>query len=153
MDRKVWKPVFARKETVVVYSLLADLVVVGHVAYAGFIVLGQIAILLGWWRGWGWVRNPWFRGIHLTMIVIVAVEALLTIPCPLTVWEANLRELAGEEVVEGTFIGRLLDWLLFYNFPDWALVCLHVGFALLVIGTLWLVPPRWRRTFDRPALS
>ena len=33
------------------YRLLADVVVVLHVAYVGFVVLGQLAVLLGRLRG------------------------------------------------------------------------------------------------------
>ena len=42
---------------------------------------------------WEWVRNWWFRVAHLVAILIVAAEAFLDIPCPLTEWEYRLREL------------------------------------------------------------
>ena len=71
--------------------LLADLVVVAHAAYVSFVVLGLVAILAGVAFGWKWVRNPWFRWIHISMIGIVVAEALAGIPCPLTVWERQLR--------------------------------------------------------------
>jgi hypothetical protein len=76
-------------------------------------------------------------------ISIVALEAAWGIACPLTVWENDLRRLAGQEMSEGTFVGRMLDYLIFYDAPVWALNLLHIGFALLVLGTFVLAPPRW----------
>jgi hypothetical protein len=133
------------------YGTLADVLVAVHVAYVSFVVLGQLAIVVGAWRHWDWVRNRWFRLGHLTAIVLVALEAVLGIACPLTVWEDQFRHRAGQEVTEGSFIGRWLHHFIFYNFPPWVFTTVYVGFALLVLATLWWVPPRWRRT--PPALA
>jgi hypothetical protein len=130
------------------YGYAADAVVAVHVAYVGFIVLGQLAILLGAVLKWGWIRNLWFRVAHLLAIVIVAGEALLRIDCPLTTWEDDLRRLAGQSVAGGTFMGRCLDQILFYNLASWQFTALYVGFALLVLATFVLAPPRLR-TFPR----
>jgi hypothetical protein len=127
------------------YGYLADLIVAAHLAYAAFIVVGQAAIVVGVVRKWAWVRNPWFRFGHLAAIAVVAAEALLGVDCPLTLWEARLRGLAGQEVSGETFIGRLLHRLLFCEAAPWVLNACHVGFALLVIGTFVLAPPRFRR--------
>jgi hypothetical protein len=128
------------------YSLLADVVVALHVAYVSFVVFGQVAIFLGVLLRWQWIRNPWFRWTHLAMITIVAVEAILDITCPLTTWEYNLRTLAGEQAAEGSFMGRLLHDLLFFDAPRWVFTTAYISFALLVLATFWLAPPRpWRR--------
>ena len=134
------------------YGLAADAVVALHVAYVVFVVLGQAAILVGAARGWRWVRKPWFRLAHLTAIAVVALEAVWGIDCPLTVWEGNLRELAGEEAAQGTFIGRCLDALIFVNVPVAVLNAIHMGFALLVLATLVWVPPHWRKPPRPPRL-
>ena len=125
------------------YGFFADLIVAAHVAYVLFILFGQLAILIGACLRWNWIRNPWFRFSHLIAIVIVAVEAVFGIVCPLTRWEGKLRELAGQEAAAGSFIGRLLDQFLFYDAPEWILNAFHVGFAILVIATFVLVQPRW----------
>jgi len=54
------------------------------VAYISYVVLGQLAILVGIVRRWQWIRNPWFRWTHLLMILVVAWEAVQGITCPLT---------------------------------------------------------------------
>jgi hypothetical protein len=132
------------------YALLADLIVALHVAYVGYVVVGQLAIVVGLLRRWAWVRNCWFRLTHLAAIVLVAGEALLDLECPLTVWERQLRGLAGQEVSEATFLGRCLHDLIFWDAPPWAFTVLHLGFALLVLLTFVLAPPRWRSRPQSP---
>jgi hypothetical protein len=126
------------------YRLLADLIVAVHSAYVAFVVIGQALILIGLIRGWRWVRNWWFRVAHFAAIVIVALETVFDIPCPLTVWEQRLRELAGDEVSRGTFIGDLLHDLIFVNAPPWAFTVAYVAFALVVAATFVFAPPRRR---------
>ena len=60
--------------------MLADLLVVVHAAYVSFVVLGLVAILAGIAFRWKWVRNPWFRWIHITMIGIVVARCLPEFP-------------------------------------------------------------------------
>jgi hypothetical protein len=138
------------------YGILADVIVAIHVAYATFIVVGLLLILIGIPLKWRWIRNPWFRFGHLVAIVIVGLEAIASIDCPLTVWEAALRRAGGQEVVEGTFIGRCLDWLLFYNIDPAILNACHVTFALVVLATLFFAPPRgvpWFRGAETTPMS
>src|SRR5262249_47512695 len=109
------------------YGLSADLIVALHVAYVGFIVVGELAILIGLWLRWGWIRNLWFRLGHWTAILIVALEAVCGLDCPLTVWEDNLRRLAGQEVAGDSFIGRCLHNMLFYDFETWVFTVAYVS--------------------------
>jgi hypothetical protein len=132
------------------YAHLADLIVAVHAAFVAFVVLGELAILLGLAFRWSWVRNRWFRGMHLAAILIVATEAIFGIACPLTVWEDGLRRTAGQDVAAGTFIGRWLDYVLFWPLPEWAFTTIYIAFALLVLATLPLVPPRWRGRLPVP---
>jgi hypothetical protein len=73
-------------------KIVADLLVGVHLAYVLFVILGQVAIVIGILLHWQWVRNRWFRWIHLSMISIVAVEAIVQFECPLTTWENGLRD-------------------------------------------------------------
>ena len=66
------------------YRILADVVVAIHLALVGFIVIGMAAILLGIVLKWRWVRNFWFRIIHLPMIATVVEKTILGVSCPLT---------------------------------------------------------------------
>ncbi len=53
------------------------------------------------------------------MIGIVVAEALAGIPCPLTVWERQLRKAAGQVAYPGDFIGYWTHRLLFYRAEPW----------------------------------
>jgi hypothetical protein len=130
------------------YTFLADVIVAVHLAYVCFVIFGELLILLGIAFRWSWIRNPWFRWIHLFMILLVAVEAILQIECPSTTWENALRRMAGETITGETFIGHFLNNILFLQAEEWVLTTCYIGFALLVAATFWLAPPRWRR---RPA--
>ncbi|MHB1034514.1 MAG: DUF2784 domain-containing protein [Pirellulales bacterium] len=124
-----------------VYAFLADLVLVLHLAYVAFVVLGQAAILAGLVARWRWARNFWFRSVHLAAITIVAAEAALGIVCPLTVWEDNLRVLAGQPGPEGSFIGHWLHRILFVELSEEALTAAYAAFAMAVLATFVLAPP------------
>jgi hypothetical protein len=132
------------------YSYLADAVVIVHFAFVAVVVFGLAAILIGAALRWGWVRNFWFRAIHLAMIGFVAVEAMFGVVCPLTTLEHKLRGMAGETIAAGSFMGRLFHDLLFYEAEPWVFTMLHIGFAVLVLATFLLVPPRWPRTASSP---
>src|SRR5437016_913241 len=127
------------------YAWLADLVVLFHFSYVAFILIGQLLILLGAVLRWQWVRNPWFRLAHLVAIGFVAIEAFLGVDCPLTVWEFELRERAGQAIQAGSFIGRWAHRLLFYEIPPEVLDAAHIVFAVLVLATFVFLPPRWPR--------
>lgn len=131
--------------------LLADLLVVTHAAYVGFVVLGQVAILVGLACRRTWARNVWFRSIHLAMIGVVVLEALFGIACPLTVWEQELRRRAGQAAYPGDFVGHWVHEMLFFQAEPWMFTLVYSLFGLLVAGTFVLAPPRRPgRRGDRP---
>jgi hypothetical protein len=90
------------------YRLAADVVVVLHAAYVWFVVFGQLAILIGILRRWAWVRNKWFRWLHLLAISIVVFESLLGIVCPLTTLEGWLRAVGSWDAVREEETAQLL---------------------------------------------
>ena len=123
---------------------LADLIVVLHLGYVLFVIVGLILIWLGVLLRWGWVRRPGFRVPHLVCTLIVPLEALIGYVCPLTTWEHELRLRAGERPEEISFMGRLARDLLFYQAPDWVFTVSYVAFGLIVVATLLFVPMRRR---------
>lgn len=136
-----------------IYGLLADVLVFIHSAYVGYVVIGQLAILVGGIARWKWVRNVKFRVTHLVMMSIVGFEAAFDIQCPLTVWEKNLRIKAEQPINEASFIGKLMHDILFIDLPEWAFRYLHLGFAALVIGSIFLIPPRWKKKPEQAATA
>jgi hypothetical protein len=118
--------------------LVADALVAAHFLVVAFIVGGLVLVWLGAALRWRWVRNPWFRYLHLGAIAFVAAEALLGIACPLTVWEDLLRGGVRPE----SFVARWVHRLLFYRAPEWIFTSAYVFWALATLATLRLVPPR-----------
>src|SRR5437763_458234 len=113
------------------YGYLADAVVVAHVGYVAYVLVGQAAIWLGWALRGEWGRNLWFRVTHLIAICIVALEAVMGWTCPLTTWEHQLRTLAGQTVEAGSFMGRIFHNLIFLQCSEGVFDAMHVGFAAL----------------------
>ena len=130
------------------YRIAADLLVAFHMAYVLFVVIGFALILLGIAIRWRWVRNVWFRLVHLACILVVAAEALLGIPCPLTVWERKLRNLAGQQTYQGDFVAKWIHEALFFEAEPWVFTTIYVALALVVLLTFLLAPPRRLRRID-----
>ena len=129
----------------VLYRLLADLIVVVHATFVGFVVVGQFAVLYGLaWRR-SWARNPWFRWLHLAAIAFVFLLSWTGNACPLTILENDLRGRAGQAAYPGDFIAYWVGKLLYYDLPPWVFLCAYSLFAAVVLLTFVLAPPRWPR--------
>lgn len=127
-----------------VYVWLADIVVAVHVAYVVCVVFGLLFVLLGKAMGWEWVRNRWFRGVHLAMILGVVVRSWICTDCPLTTWEDVLRGWGNQVELEGSRVGYVLHTVIHPGLETWAYPIIYVCFAGLVVATLWVVPVTWR---------
>ena len=123
------------------YLLAADALLIIHVLFVAFVVLGLIAIYLGLWLRWNWVRNFWFRILHLAGIGFVVVQTWAGMICPLTIWEMQLRNMAGQSTYEGSFIQHWLQYLLYYEAPQWVFILLYTLFAGLVLASWFIVRP------------
>ena len=127
------------------YQVLANAVLMLHVGVVLFIVGGLIVILIGGALRWQWVRNGWFRGLHLAAMSYVAIQSWFGLVCPLTTLELWLRAQAGQRVYEGDFIAYWLSKLLFFDAPPWVFIVAYTGFALVVASSWYFVRPVWRR--------
>lgn len=123
------------------YLLAADALLYTHVLIVLFVVFGMTFIVVGKFLSWSWVRNPWFRLIHLITIGVVVLESWLGMVCPLTTWEMALREMAGEQVYAGSFIAHWLENFLFYTAPGWVFGLSYTVFGLLVVASWFWVRP------------
>ncbi len=125
------------------YRLLADAVVLLHLGFVLFVVLGGLLVFR--WPGVRWVHLPaalWGAWIELTGGT-----------CPLTPLENALRRRAGEAVYSGDFVGR---YLLPVLYPHALTRQIQFVLAALVVaanlGVYWWVWVRRRsRTLPRSA--
>ena len=81
-----------------IHSLLADLVLLLHLAFILFVVLGAFLVF----------RFPRLIWLHLPAAAWGALVELAGWVCPLTPLENHLRRLAGGVGYEGGFIGHYL---------------------------------------------
>lgn len=124
------------------YILAADFILLVHVLFVAFVVLGLVAIYVGFFLSWVWVRNFWFRVLHLVGIVIVVLQSWAGVICPLTIWEMQLRAKAGQAVYQGSFIQHWLQSLLYYDAPEWVFMLVYTVFGSLVLASWFIVKPR-----------
>ena len=85
------------------YALLADLLVVLHLLFILFVVLGGFLTIR-------WPRLAW---AHLPAVAWAVVVEWAGWLCPLTPWEVRLRSLAGEAGYQGDFVAHYLLPLLY----------------------------------------
>ena len=131
-------------------QFLGEAVVAIHFVYVGFVVVGLILVLVGAACRWQWVRNIWFRSIHLTMILIVVAEAIIQFQCPLTTWERDLKLAANMKAEEGGFIARWMHDVVIqdgtnWQEDQWKFEIAYICFGGLVLLSFWLVPPCRRK--------
>src|SRR6267142_2619369 len=111
------------------YTFLADLTLILHFAFVAFVVAGLLTVWVGWLLRWRFVRNFWFRIAHLLAIGVVAAESLAGFVCPLTIWENNLRLLAGGgQRYQGSFVQHWLHRVMFFQAGESTFTILYVLF-------------------------
>lgn len=123
------------------YLAAADALLFTHVLFVAFVIVALILILAGGFFSWSWVRNAWFRTVHLIGIVVVVLQSWLGVTCPLTIWEMELRSEAGDVVYAGSFISHWLEELLYFQAPGWVFVVCYTTFGLLVLLSWFWVRP------------
>lgn len=119
------------------FRILADVVLVVHLLFVVFVVLGGVLVLR-------WRRIAW---LHLPAAAWGALIEFMGWPCPLTPLEIALRRRAGVEGYEGGFIEHyLISWI----YPE-GLAGSHqvlLGLAVVAINVaiyVWV----WRRASRR----
>lgn len=126
-------------------QLLADSILVLHALFIAFVIFGFVLIVIGIFRQWSWIKNFWFRVIHILAIGFVVAESWLGRICPLTEWESHLRESTGGVGYSDSFIEHWLHKIVFYDLPPWIFTLAYTVFGVLVLLTWILSPPKFPR--------
>ena len=127
------------------YSHLATAVLLFHLAVLLFNIFGLIAIPLGAWRGWRFIRVFWWRALHLAILGLVAIQAVLDQVCFLTAWQGALERAVGEASSDAPFVAGFINRFIFWPLPIWVFAVAYVALSLYVLLLWVLVPPRRRR--------
>lgn len=124
-----------------IYRLLADAVLLLHLAFVLWVALGG---LLVW-------RRPHWAWLHLPAAIWGAWVLLAGEPCPLTPLENRLRLLGGEAGYGGSFIEH---YLLALIYPDWAQAASGRVWQMAIAGIVIALSvasyaAAWRRAHSR----
>jgi hypothetical protein len=118
----------------VLYTALADLVVMAHFAYLAAMVFGGFAA----------ARWPRLLPLHFAAVGWALGAVTIRFDCPLTGLERQLRGYAGRGVYEGSFLRHYVRGVLF---PEWFTPFVVAAMATLVVaGWLRLASAGSRRT-------
>lgn len=80
------------------YRILADILVVLHLAFVAFVVLGGLLVL----------RRPRWAWLHVPVAIWGALVEFMGWVCPLTPLEVRFRRMGGEAGYPGGFIEHYL---------------------------------------------
>lgn len=118
------------------YRLLADAVLLFHLAFILFVVLGAFLV-------WRFPRLIW---LHLPAVAWAALIEIIGFVCPLTPLENHLRRLSGETGYQGGFIEH---YLLPIIYPHELTHGLQIGLGIAVIAINVVVYALLRRRVRR----
>lgn len=104
-----------------IFSVLADVILVLHFAFILFVVLGG-ALVMRW---------LWLAILHIPAVLWGAATEFLGLICPLTPLEISLRQQAGEAGYAGSFVG---EYLLPLVYPGALTTTVQIWLGILVIA-------------------
>jgi len=121
------------------YEALADSVLILHLCFILFVVLGGVLVLRWRWMAWA----------HLPAAAWGALVELAGWICPLTPLEIVLRRAAGRGVYDTTFVERYLVPIVYPSGltreVQMVLGLLVLGVNLAVYGMVWWRTDRGKR--------
>src|SRR5215472_255334 len=124
---------------------LAQLVLTIHALVALFVIVGMVAIPLGARWGWPIIHSMSWRGVHLGIVILIALQKVLGQTCFLSLWEFDLLDRAGLAVAGMPASQALLIRIMHWDMPLWFFTVLYLV-VLAYTVVLWrLVPPRKAR--------
>jgi hypothetical protein len=104
--------------------VLADVVLVAHLAYLVYLPVGPFI-------AWHWPRTIW---LHAACLAVAIVSITIGFDCPLTSWEQSLRRAGGQRAYTDGFVDHYLAGKVFPHGDAWVVqvvfgVCIVVGYA------------------------
>jgi len=117
--------------------IFADIVLAIHFCVVLFIVSGLILIPTGYWLSWDWIGLRKYRIAHLGMMILITLETLCGVTCPLTSFENYLRGIDQSKSFLGYWLGKIIYWEL----PSLFFIILYCVVLGLIILMWRLFPP------------
>ena len=121
---------------------LAQLVLTVHALIALLVVFGMIAIPLVARIGWPLVYSVWWRGAHLGIVILIALQKVLGQTCFLSVWEFDLLDRAGRAAGQLPAAQSLLTRVIHWDMPLWFFTALYLAVLAYTLLMWYFVRPR-----------
>ena len=113
--------------------IFSKIVLLFHFSIFLFITISFILIPLGYYKKWKWVKNKYFRLIHLILMGIIFIETILGFMCPLTILENFLRN----NIEINNKITQIIHQIMYWDLPTYQFIILYL-FSLLYLIFLWI---------------
>ena len=95
-------------------------------------ILSFFLIPLGYYQKWEWVKNKYYRLIHLVLMGIIFIETILGFMCPLTILENFLRN----DIEINNKITQIIHQIMYWDLPTYQFIILYL-LSLLYLIFLW----------------
>jgi Protein of Unknown function (DUF2784) len=118
-------------------AIVGQAVLAAHLVVIAFNLFGLIAVPLGAWRGWAFVRVRWWRALHLASMAVVVLQALFGRACFLTLWQDVLTGAGAQDPL----IMRVVNGLIYWPLPMWAFTTGYAALFAYALALWKLVAP------------
>jgi len=117
---------------------LAEAILAAHLVVIAFNLFGLVAVPLGAWRGWAWVRIRWWRALHLASLAVVAAQAAFGRACFLTLWQSDLSGGRADPLIM-----RWVNSVIYWPLPMWVFTAAYIAIFVYVLALwVWVRPRR-----------
>jgi len=124
------------------YRIIADIIVIVHLVWILFMLVGFILTFCGFfWKGF---FDRWlFRTLHLFGIVYVSLLAIMGKYCPLTLWENSLREKYDSTLTyPGSFMIHYVEKLVYPDINPLIIIIPTIFIAVFISAIFIIRPPK-----------
>ena len=117
--------------------IFSEIVLLFHFGIFLFIVTSFFLIPLGYYQKWKWVKNKYYRSIHIILMGFIFIETILGFMCPLTLLEHFLR---NDTKVNNKFT-EIIHLIMYWNLPIYQFIILYfLSFLYLIFLWFFLKP-------------
>ena len=112
--------------------IFSEIVLLFHFCIFLFMILSFFLIPIGYYQKWKWVKNKYYRSMHIILMGIISIETILGFMCPFTILENYLRD---DIKVDNKFT-EIVHQILYWDLPNYQFIILYLfSFSYLIF--LW----------------
>ena len=121
--------------------IFSEIVLLFHFCIFLFMTLSFFLIPLGYYQKWEWVKNKYYRLIHLVLMGIIFIETILGFMCPLTILESFLRN----DIEINNKITQIIHQIMYWDLPTYQFIILYLLSILYLIFLWFFLKPDFKK--------